>query len=66
MSDTAKVVSGTLSIVQILQASMGLIAAAKAAMESGQTSVPKEELRAHLATLDVEIAALEEKVNSAP
>lgn len=63
MNDTAKAVSGALSIVQILQAGMGLIAAAKAAMESGQTSVSKEKLKAHLANLDIEIAALEEKVS---
>lgn len=60
--DIAKGVSGALSIVQLLQAGLGLISAAKDAMANGQTSIPKEELRQHLAGLDVEIAALENKI----
>jgi hypothetical protein len=62
MNDTTKAIGGALSIVQLLQAGLGLINAAKEAMANGQTSVPKEELRAHLALLDAEIDALEQKI----
>lgn len=62
MSDATKAVSGALSVVQLLQAGLSLINAATNAMANGKSEVPKEELQAHLAALDVQIAELEDRL----